>query len=389
MRLLFVIDSLGSGGAQRQLTTLALEMSRRGHRVDVFVYAAADHFYESLRAAGVTVHRRIKPWRYSWSPARELRRLYRSERFDAVTSFLIVPSVYAVAAGIGLRERPAIIASHRFSAEKTVTGIKQRIADTFFRHADHVTMNSHHLREFFEQRPGWRGEHITTIWNGLDLERFTFSPLRRGAGEPLRLLAVGTPIPYKNWPCIVEAISGLRREHRVDVHVAMAGRLDGLPRVEAETLAALRELIRERGVEDLWTFLGRRSDMAEVFAAHHALVHPSLMEGLPNAVCEALACGRPVLVSDVLDHPRLVQEGVTGFRFDPGDPRRLAEAILKLNAMPGEQLAAMGRAARAFAEEHLTVARLADEYEALFLRLAAQRGRLQPTPKQAAERLVP
>jgi hypothetical protein len=44
MRLLLVIDSLGSGGAQRQLTTLAIELARRGHRVDVFVYAKAEHF---------------------------------------------------------------------------------------------------------------------------------------------------------------------------------------------------------------------------------------------------------------------------------------------------------------------------------------------------------
>ena len=69
-----------------------------------------------------------------------------------------------------------------------------------------------------------------------------------------------------------------------------------------------------------WRWLGEESDIPGLLREHHALIHPSLYEGLPNVVCEALAAGMPVLVSNVCDHPLLVADGERGFLFDPADP---------------------------------------------------------------------
>jgi glycosyltransferase involved in cell wall biosynthesis len=186
------------------------------------------------------------------------------------------------------------------------------------------------------------------------------------ARPPLTLLAVGRQSPHKNWRRIVEALAIARDRHGVVARVDMLGPCENLWGREAEYCRAVRDDLRRLDLEASWSWLGKRGDVPAHLAAHHALVHPSHSEGLPNVVCEALACGRPVLVSRVLDHPRLVQEGETGFLFDPARPEELAEAIARLARLPDDELLRMGRAARAFAEQNLSLARMADDYERLF-----------------------
>jgi glycosyltransferase involved in cell wall biosynthesis len=122
-------------------------------------------------------------------------------------------------------------------------------------------------------------------------------------------------------------------------------------------------------LNEQWDWLGERSDIPDLLQAHTALIHPSFYEGLPNVVCEALACGLPVLASDVCDHPYLVEEGVRGFLFNPHSPDSIAEAINKLYLASHDRRCQMSADARAFAEENLASAIFTDNYEKLFLSL--------------------
>ena len=98
------------------------------------------------------------------------------------------------------------------------------------------------------------------------------------------------------------------------------------------------------------------------------LVHPSFGEGLPNVVCEALACARPVIVSDLLDHRYLVEHGKNGFLFDHEDPSDLAEKIHMFSKLSLDERKKMGLQGRKFAEENLSLDRFTDDYEHLFLK---------------------
>jgi glycosyltransferase involved in cell wall biosynthesis len=371
MRLLFVIDNLWSGGAQRQFTILASEMVRRGHSVDAFVYYREDHFGPELAAAGVRILLHPKPRRLSLDPARRLRSLYRNGNYDVVLSFLPGPNTFALLAAIGLRKRPKVVVSERSFLLPSDYGPRRRFLEWLYPRADHITANSHHMREYYARRYGWGEDRVSTIWNGLDLERFASTAIERRPGEPLKLLCVGRILPLKNWRLLAEAAVKLKSEG-LRFQVSLAGRLEGLSAVETEYFASIVALLREHDIEDSWNFLGVRSNVAELFASHHALVHPSVVEGLANSICESLACGRPVLATDAFDHRRLIQSGATGWLFDAQSVDSLADAIRRLDALPVDRLQQMGAAARRFAEEHLTVSRLADEYEALFRRLIGQ-----------------
>src|ERR1041385_6743395 len=101
MRLLFVIDSLGSGGAQRQVVTLAEGLSHRGHSIEFFTYLSRDFFRTRLEKAGILIHDHRKRSRFSPDVIFALRNIFRRRAYDLVLSFLEVPNFYCELARCG------------------------------------------------------------------------------------------------------------------------------------------------------------------------------------------------------------------------------------------------------------------------------------------------
>ena len=113
--------------------------------------------------------------------------------------------------------------------------------------------------------------------------------------------------------------------------------------------------------------------MPKLLKEHHALIHPTLHEGLPNVICEALATGRPVLASDVCDNGLLVSDGERGFLFDPKNPASIGTSIERLIALDGHGWMRMAESARTYAKAVLSAERFVSAYEDLFLTLAPLR----------------
>jgi glycosyltransferase involved in cell wall biosynthesis len=107
----------------------------------------------------------------------------------------------------------------------------------------------------------------------------------------------------------------------------------------------MEEQVRRHRLEDRFLFLGERTDVPTLLPAFDAFVMPSLYEGLPCAIVEAMACGVPVVATAVNSVPEVVMPGRTGLLVRPRDPRSLARALAYLLDHP-DHAARMGRAAR-------------------------------------------
>jgi glycosyltransferase involved in cell wall biosynthesis len=306
-----------------------------------------------------------KPSRYSLEPMWRLRRTFWRERYDVALSYLATPNLYALMAGILHPQRPPIVVSERGTPPQSEHSRSHLLIERFYRLADHLVVNSYHLAEHYRRKYPFLASRVTTIWNSVNIEAFPYVPSPPLTGE-LQLLALGNMRPSKNWECLVNALAILRDRHKLRPHVDYAGRLTELNATDSTYYAELQALLRTHGQESQWSWLGPRNDVAELLRSHHFLVHPSYLEGLPNVVCEALASGRPVILSDTLDHPRLVRDGETGFLFDWRSPERLAAAIRRAHHLSDAERDRMGQAGRAFSEKQFTLARFADDYEKLF-----------------------
>ena len=357
MKCLCVIDCIGLGGAQRQLVNIACGLAARGHHVEIFTYRHEADFRPKVEAAGIRVHYHLKVGRFSLGPLRHLRQLLRDGSFDTVLAFLETPVVYAELATVGMpglrlivSERNSVYGGHA-TAGRVLKSQLHRVADA-------VVANSNAHHDWMAQRFPFLADRLLTIWNGIDLESFHPAP-PPPAHHELRLLGIGRIARAKNIPRLAEATARCIAEG-IPVEIDWVGRVD-----QPDEADAARRRVTELDLDAHWRWRGERSDIPQLLHACDALIAPSLWEGLPNVVCEALASGVPVLASNVSDNARLVPDGVHGFTFPAEDVDAMAAAIRRFAALPAAERTTMGVRARAFAERNLGFAACIDAYERL------------------------
>lgn len=209
------------------------------------------------------------------------------------------------------------------------------------RDARHVVTVSDFNLGYLRDRFGADAGRVTRLYNGLDLDQFTFRPPPAGPGD---ILAVGRLIEKKGFNILIEAVRLLRASGR-PVRCRIVG--------GGEEWAHLAAQIRSDGLEDVVDLLGPRpqSDVIAMMRDAAVLACPCITgrdgnrDGLPTVLLEAMALGTPVIATDVTGIPELVRDGETGLCVPEGDPEALAEGLTRLLGSHAlrEQLATRAR----------------------------------------------
>ncbi len=371
MKVLLVIDHFGSGGAQRQIVELACGLKRRGRDVEMFVYHPQHGFFRPrLDDYGIPVHQYSKGSGFSVGVIRELSGLMRAGGFDVVVSYLSDANIYAELSKL-VSSRPVLIVSERTSHHDDKSWFGDHARRLLHMLSDHVVANSSTHAEWLIQKSWLKGK-VSCIYNGIDLDQVDPDPRVPDSIQDMRLVAIGRVGPEKNVINLIRALALFHEASGCIPQVDWIGPRDtsnpkhGYGRAVDQLLESLPE------VKKRWNWLGVRSDVPQLLRERHALVHPSLYEGLPNVVCEALAAGKPVLVSNVCDHPRLVADGERGFLFDAQDPASIADAITKLCDLDTDGWHRFSRNARDYAVANLGIERMVTDHETLFTQLLGQ-----------------
>ena len=365
MKLLFVIDHLGLGGAQRQMVELACGLKKLGHSVAFFVYFPEYDFFASrLAAAGIVIHRYRKGRGFSPFVIWRIVALIRKYDFDLVLAYLNSPSIYAELARLFARG-PRLVVSERCSHHDDRSPTGAALRRVLHQLAEALVSNSQTHAAWLRTR--WRlSGKVIAIYNGFDLDSFGPGKRRRSREEEIRLLAVGRICPQKNLINLIEGLRIFQARNGYVPSVSWVGErdLDADGKRYGDSVQA--SLDRNPEIKKCWHWLGSQSDIRSILNEHDALIHPSRYEGLPNAVCEALATGMPVLVSDVCDHSLLVEDGRRGFLFHPESPESIAAAVQKLANLSLREWAAFSTDARMYAVDHLALGGMVRAYETLF-----------------------
>jgi glycosyltransferase involved in cell wall biosynthesis len=209
-----------------------------------------------------------------------------------------------------------------------------------------VLTNSNAVKAFLAGRIGLPSEKIDVVPNGLDLAEFdedaAGTPEQPAPdGQALEIGAVARLEPQKGLPYLLEAMAMLPRTPRARLWIVGEGP-DG---------PTLREQTSRLGLSDIVQWLGARRDVPALMARFDLLVLPSLWEGLPNAVLEAMAARRAVVATDVDGTPEAALHGETALLVPPRDPAALAEAMRRLLQDP-DLRRRFGEAGRKRVEEH-------------------------------------
>lgn len=359
MKVLCLIDSLGSGGAQRQLCTLACLLKKRGMDVSVLTYHPHHFFLPLLQEAGVEYAclaggswpRRI------WS----IRRMLRRGDQDVVLAFLSRPVFYAELAAIPFRQW-GLVVSERNAVPAAVNPRLARWRQ-LHRIADFVTTNSHTNRLMIERDvPSLKGR-VVTIYNAVDLETFTPAPTPSGGSAPgFHVVVAARYESQKNPSGLVEAVALAKKKAP-----SMCIQLDWYGHygtaADRGVFRQAQQLVERHGLQECVRLHGESQSILAEYGKADVVALPSFFEGLPNTLCEAMACGRPILTSNVCDAGNLVKSGENGFLFNPTSPEDMAMALLKFGSLTPAQREAMGRKSREMAERMFNPVNVAAAYE--------------------------
>ena len=356
MNILLVTNQLAVGGAESFLVRLAGELSRRGHLVGV---AALDGELVASLAPTIRYYRaparpdraigflRLAEWLHGVIRAHAPHVIHANSSTSAAAAWLArgmfrVPIVASAhGAWYGARRH---VAARLYSAfSDVVVGCSQTLTDDLVscglaRHKARVVLNG-------VPRPDRRMESRAAV--------------RRELGIPDDapvILTVGRLDPMKGQDVLLRAFAAVRRA-RAEARLLVAG--------EGAFRPTLEQVRSELGLAGAVTMLGFRSDVNRLLAASDIFCLPSFHEGLPMAVCEAMAAARPVVATRVGGVPEVVQHDVTGWLVAPRDADALADRLLSVLANPVAR-SRVGEAGRAHAERFLSLEHMALEFETLY-----------------------
>jgi glycosyltransferase involved in cell wall biosynthesis len=359
LRLLLVVDSLEVGGAERHVVDLAAALRRKGHEVEV-ACSVAGGLSEPLQEAGVPVRpltERLVKRRLSPAYARGIGRLLREKRFDLVHAHIFAS---AVAAAVATRKTgpPLVITEHTEASWQTWWS--RRVSRWAHRRASHTIAVSTPIRRRLIEKDRVPPDRVSLIPNAVV-----------PAPDDPPDLSGALPDGWLDRP-LVGVVARLQPEKGVATFLKAAARVSKtFP--EARFLVAgdgplrgeLLDLAGRLGVRDRTRFLGYRTDARAIIGLLDVLVVPSLTEGSPLIVLEAMAAGVPVVASAVGGVPDQARHGEEGLLVPPGDPEALARALGELLRDP-DRARLLGEAGRRRTENEFSHQTLVGRIEGVY-----------------------
>lgn len=344
LRIAHLIESDGPGGAERVLAQLASALQASGASNVVFLPAGGEGWLAGeLKDSGVVIEHFHIERPVSVACARMLERAFRRHRIDVAHSHEFSMAVYGAWAShrVGI---PHIVTMHggRYYAHRLRRRLALRMAIALSAQTIAV---SHDLADHLSRDLWIRRSRILMIPNGVRSVHPDGVTVRKeltpGPVDQL-LVAIGNLYPVKGHAHLVDALALLAGRYP-GLHVAIAGR--------GPLADALAEQARQRGLADRVHLLGLRSDVAALLASADIFVLPSLSEGLPLALLEAMFAGCPTVATDVGEVRAALEDGEAGLLVPPGNAVALAAALDDLLSNPARARALGARAAcRAAAE---------------------------------------
>ena len=363
--ILHTIETAGPGGAETVVFNLASALDPQKFR-SVVVLPEENWLGKKLRDAGIpTYFVQSRGW-YDFRIPAALARVAERERVSLIHSHLPGYNFYSCIAG-RLARRKVAVTYHGPVELADATAVRSRIKLWTVRSkADVVVVVCDFVGEILRSR-GFPSSKITTIPNGIATNRFSDA----NAGVLRQQLGIGDDIK------LVGTVANVRASKGYEFYLRAARIvLDKFPKtvfvaagdIDPVLGAPLLDLHRKLNLGDKFRFLGFREDVPHILKDLDVFVLSSTSEGLPLVTLEAMASGKPLVVTRCGGPQEVVQDGIIGHVVAPGDAAALAAAIGGLLQVP-ERAECFGEQGKVRAESEFSIQAMVRRYEDLYARI--------------------
>lgn len=353
-RILLIIENLGSGGAERQICGLASFLTQAGYTCRLVTYVE-NQFYEPYLRQNDVEYELVPSLRNKYLRVFRAAKYVREYHPDIVISYL--PSVNMTMCLAKIFYKSKLIVSERNN--NTTISFKDRFLFNLYRFADVIVPNSNCQANFIKQNFAFLSNKVKPIINFVDLVRFAPN-LDKKNNYPLHIVTIARYTYQKNVLKFLEVVRCIK-DAGLNVKFDWYGNKD----YDRAYYSKILDKYNELNIADYLTLHSPSSKIEDVYSKSDILCLPSLYEGYPNVIVEAMSCGLPIICSNVFENPYIVKDGVNGFLFNPNDTYDMVSAIKKMLSLTTNDFKRIGNLNRelcvernkkeVFIEEYLNI----------------------------------
>ncbi|BAL81657.1 glycosyltransferase [Caldisericum exile] len=348
MKVLNLIDSLYAGGAESLLKNFLIEVKKHPDiQIDVCTLYSRNVFKDDLVKNGVNVFDLALPFKYDFRGVLKLVKLIGENNYDIVHVHLFPADLFGALASLFVSKKAKFIFSEHsiYNRRRDIKLYKPIDMFVYSRYKKIICVSDLVKKKLIDYIPEL-ADKTTVIKNAI--------PVKDEIGEQKHkiydVLFVGRLEKAKGVDVLIKAIYEIKSKYSLNLAVALIG--DGSLKSDYE------KLVKELNLESSIKFLGIRRDVEALMRMSKIFVLPSLWEGLPMVLLEAMANGIPIIATKVGGIPEVIEDGVNGLLVDQESSTELGEKIVYLlnSSAYGEQLSknAFGKVKREYSIEAYT-----------------------------------
>lgn len=357
---MYIIYSLNNGGAETLAIRLAEKLDKNIFNTMVCSLSDVGPLRDMIIQKKIQFFTLGKVEGKDFTIIRKLKRLINEQNVDIIHTHNQGPLLYTYLSTF-FEKKPRIVHTEHINMGKEFSYSRRHVLynNLIYRCLDGFLSIAQHLTDDFRKKYRLSHAQIVTIHNGIEIfpEKKVMSnslreELRLGSDVPI-VGNISALRPQKDHATLINAMNiVVRRFPGVKLAIAGEGELD----------SDLKKQVKRLNLEDSVIFLGYRSDIREILPQFNLFVLPSLYEGLPLCILEAMEAGKPIVATDVEGTNELIIPQKTGLLTPAGNPEQMAEAIISIlsNPMLAEK---MGKAARKLVEREYSMGFMIKKYQ--------------------------
>lgn len=351
-RILLLTDEMSQGGAERQLAAIAVLLKESGHKVRLVKFYDGENFYASdMDRCGLTAES-VTEGRSRLRRPLVIFKLVKAWKPDLVVTYKDGSGMAACITKMVCKFNLAV--SERNTTQQISN--KERLKFFLYRFADHIVPNSYSQKYFIEKNFRSLKDKIRVITNVVDSDVFSPGDANREGNECV-VMTTARIAPQKNVLKYLEAIS-LLKSKGVTAKFVWYGRPE-----YSDYFEKIRQRINELGIEDMVSFPGETHNVQDKYREADIFCLPSLFEGFPNVLCEAMSSGLTCIASCVCDNAAILDR--ENRLCNPESPQSIADALLRVISMNAEERRCEGMENRKRIKELCSPESFLNKYEAL------------------------
>jgi len=368
IRLLQLVTGFSIGGAERKLLDLIKFIDQKRYDVTICGVGISGPLKQDFEATGNDVFLYTKKHKYDFSQVINVAKLMKDRKIDILMTTLYYADIIGILAALIANVPYKVsweVSSHPEESEESK--LKHHLSYRFcMKYVDKIISVSDGVKQFLVEERNIPISKIHTIHYGIDLKKF------RKKDEKMKRKEFGFSVSDKIVGVLARLTVQKGHTYLIDAASQIIKKYPGVKFLfvgDGPLRSKLTEQIEQMNLNNHIHFTGFRHDVKELLNMFDLFLLPSLFEGLPNVILEAMACSLPIVATAVDGTPEAIIDGECGILIPPKEPGAIVKGVIKLLDDP-ELAQRLGKNARTrvenFFSNDIQMQKILDLYESFF-----------------------